>query len=78
MMQLIDCPSSIQLDDKICGMNRIFYAPEIQNEKLKLTPLADVWSVGAILYLMIVGEVIQKTACSNDSENFDFRETEWT
>ena len=58
LMQLLDCRGATALDDKICGSNRIFFAPEIKDEAAKVTPLADVWSLGAILYVLIANSVV--------------------
>ena len=60
VMQLIDCTSGVTFMEKICGMNRTFVAPEIEHNASKVTPLADVWSVGVILYVIIAGCIRHK------------------
>ena len=58
LMQLIDCQSDIAQADKICAINRIFIAPEVKNEKSTVTEMADIWSIGAILYFLVSSQVI--------------------
>ena len=78
-MQLLDCRGATALDDKICGSNRIFFAPEIQDAATKVTPLVDVWSLGAILYVLIANSVVgdSKRITNQDSDVFDFQQPEW-
>lgn len=57
ILQLVDIIDNVSLDDKICGLNSIFFAPEIHGRKA-VTPKADVWSIGAILYFLIVNSVM--------------------
>ena len=33
MMQLIDVPVNLTLDDKMCGTNRVYVAPEVLHEQ---------------------------------------------
>ena len=78
-MQLMDCRKATDLDDKICGSNRVFFAPEVSEETAKVTPLADVWSLGAILYVLIANQVISdQRITKKDSDVFDFRQPEWS
>ena len=73
IMQIIDCRSSTALDDIICGMNRKFFAPEVQDANVRVTHLADVWSLGAILYVLIANRVIhEERITKQDSDVFDF------
>ena len=78
LMQLIDCKRDVAQADKICPINRIFIAPEVKNEKTIVTEMADIWSIGAILYFLVSSQVIQaKGKGSGDSEIFTFGEPEW-
>ena len=78
MMKLIDIPKSFKIDDKICGMNNIFSAPEIQmDQKIDDNPKMDVWSLGAIIYMLIAGDVLQKTKNPKANSVFDFKEDAW-
>ena len=58
MMQLIDTLDNITEEQKTCGQNRVFAAPEIENQPV--TEKADVWSIGAILYVLHTGKVMQR------------------
>lgn len=56
IMQLLDVPNPLCIDANICGSNRIYLAPEIissRNSNDKITGKVDVYSVGAIMYLLI-------------------------
>ena len=56
IMQLIDLQSSqSRVAESMSGINKMFVAPEIRDEG-RLTIKADTWSLGAILYLLVVGE----------------------
>ena len=78
-MQLMDCRKATDQDDKVCGSNRIFFAPEISDETAKVTPLVDVWSLGAILYVLIANQVISdERLTKKDSDVFDFLQPEWS
>ena len=55
----------------ITGVDRLFLAPELI--KNRLGPKSDVWSIGAILYLLITGGVNDK----RHEEVFDFHENIW-
>ena len=55
--------------------NYIFQAPELRSRRSDLpSPASDVWSVGAILYVLMTGG--QRTF--NTFENFNFKESVWT
>ena len=58
-------------DDKyhVTGVDRLFLAPELYM-KHDESELNDVWSIGAILYLLITGGLSEK----KNEETFDFRE----
>ena len=56
IMQLIDIPHSVNINQNISDANRIFVAPELFEDgerSCQITGKADVYSVGAILYLII-------------------------
>ena len=53
----------------ISGVDRLFIAPELYKAS-EVSELNDVWSIGAILYLLITGGVNDK----RHEEKFDFRE----
>lgn len=43
-----------------------------------MTALADVWSLGAIIYVLIANNIISESReTKRDSDVFDFREPEW-
>ena len=56
--QLLDLTGSFNVK-KICGIDRCFLAPELllKNPYVPISPKADVWSVGVILYILITGEM---------------------
>lgn len=79
VMQLIDCASGVTYGEKICGMNSLFIAPEIENNISRVSEKADVWSLGATLYLLIAGCIRSKQVLSTvDCHVFDFSEPVWT
>ena len=55
----------------VSGVDRIFLAPELNS--YQLGPKCDIWSVGAILYLLVTGGVTDK----RHEEFFNFKETVW-
>ena len=63
-------------------MHHIFYAPEIYNSRTKADPSMDVWSLGAILYMLVVGEVLQKASiskfCNKVESVYDYTEPQWS
>lgn len=77
VLQLIDCTSGVPLSEKTCGLNNTFMAPEIEDISSVVTPLADVWSLGAILYSLVAGCIRNITVTQQDNL-FDFSEPEWT
>ena len=58
MMQLLDVAEHISLHDKMCGTNKIYLAPEINEHthRSQITKKADVWSTGVILYVLVIGK----------------------
>ena len=56
IMQLIELTGSFNMK-KICGIDRCFLAPElvIKDPSINITPKADVWSIGVILYILVAG-----------------------
>ena len=57
---------------QVSGVDNLFIAPELY-KKNEATPLNDVWSIGAILYLLITGGDDKNV----DEEKFLFREQQW-
>ena len=55
----------------------MFLAPEIINGDDQITTKADIWSLGAILYLLVTGNIQMGTDQSPDTVNFDFNESQW-
>ena len=80
IMQLIDVSGHLTLGEKICGTNKVYIAPELlqksQQQSLSVSEKADVWSVGAILYMLVIGRITDKMA-TKDTPTFDFSEPEW-
>jgi len=74
MMQLIDVPEHLTLADKVCGINRIFVAPEVQSNH-GYTTRADIWSTGVILYLLVTGGTENEINAKDQA--FQFTEPEW-
>ena len=83
MLQLIDIPDKITAHEKTCGLNRAFFAPEVMqvdsSSRALITAKVDVWSLGAMLYLLIDGAIMKRNAEENSSMhvNFDFGEQVW-
>ena len=89
-MQLLDIPHRLSISDHISGANRIYLAPELLDEEAIITGKADIYSMGAILYLLITKGVSEnynqavssptkhKTRGSvQPSDFFTFKESEW-
>mmetsp|Transcript_24990 Transcript_24990/g.31206 ORF Transcript_24990/g.31206 Transcript_24990/m.31206 type:complete len:132 (+) Transcript_24990:633-1028(+) len=55
----------------VSGVDRVFLAPELN--LCSCGPKNDVWSIAAILYVMVTGGSQEK----RPSENFDFSEAIW-
>ena len=72
MMVLINYRSP-EFVHEITGLDRLFLAPELSKsvEWNAKSPLNDVWSIGAMLYLLITGGHKEK------EEKFDFSEDQW-
>ena len=60
---------------RLSGVNLIYLAPEYFYGTSNCNWKVDVWSIGAILYLLITGGVSEKT--KTHEETFDFREPIW-
>ena len=75
MMQLIDVPEHLTIHNKMCGLNRLYMAPEVKEGHRQITPKADVWSTGVILYLIVTGNVIMQMASAEMP--FNFSEPVW-
>ena len=82
MMQLIDVPEHLSLEDKMCGSNRVYLAPEIlqchkkHDHASQISNKADVWSIGVILYTLVIGRISLQMA-TQETPVFDFTEPEW-
>ena len=80
MIQLLDIKKDISHEDKTCGLSSSFFAPEVVKGGT-VTFKSDVWSIGAVLYLMVAGSVllrIEKLKKSQSAQNvFDFSEPIW-
>ena len=63
IMQIVDVLDNVTEEQKTCGFNRIFAAPEIDlsSSTQTVTEKADVWSIGAILYILNTGQVMQRS-----------------
>ena len=59
MIQLLDLLKDIPQADKTCGLNATFFAPEVVKGGA-VSFKADVWGIGAVLYLMVAGSVMQR------------------
>ena len=79
VMQLIDVPEKLKMyEEKICGINRLFCAPEVQENSQNCTEKADVWSLGVILYFLVTGASEIRLKCnSNKRQVFNFLEPAW-
>lgn len=77
-MQLIDARDAGSLEGKLCGTSEIFVAPEVL-KRHRYTSKADVWSMGAILYLLICkGRLVTKATSKSSRPLFDFQEEAWS
>ena len=75
-MELIEFTGAKRRNERICGVwESIFFAPEVKNFHDNVTGKADIFSVGAILYLLMIGSAVDKPVCG--SVIFDFKELEW-
>ena len=78
MMQLIDVPEKLKMyEKKICGLNRLFCAPEVQANRENCTNKADVWSLGVILYFMVTMADNCLNFTSKKPQKFCFQEPIW-
>ena len=41
----------------MCGLNKLFLAPEVLQRKTKLSGKADVYSIGVILYSLVATDL---------------------
>ena len=53
-MQLVALQQQEYINDRISIVSRLFYAPEVKTGDKDVTSVADVWSLGAILYLIVM------------------------
>ena len=53
------------------GVDRLFLAPE--TNELRCSPKCDIWSIGAIIYLLITGGTTEK----RHEEDWSFKESVW-
>ena len=61
-----------ELHQQVSGIDRIFIAPEIINGDTTVTEKADIWTLGVILYILIIGGIQHN---SSDNIEFDLYET---
>ena len=54
ILQMVALQPKEYIDDRISIASRLFYAPEVTRGDKKITSVADVWSLGAILYLIVM------------------------
>ena len=82
-VQLLDRPRIMNLTDKISSFDKVFLAPELimANGALHATIKADIYSVGVILYFLVVKRFPFSKGYKNDSYSpnisLKFSEPEW-
>ena len=83
-MQLVALQQQDYVNDRISIASRLFYAPEVKSGEKNVTSVADVFSLGAILYLIVMFDfkianfnIKQKTTQPGNHVNFDFSEPQW-
>ena len=54
---MADLATHIKVSDKICGISKLFMAPECLNTTEKITYKADIYSLGVIVYLIIAWDL---------------------
>ena len=54
---MADLATHINVLDKICGINKLFMAPECFDKNEKITYKADIYSLGVIIYLIIAWDL---------------------
>ena len=65
-------------EEKICGINRLFCAPEVQANRENCTKKADVWSLGVILYFLVTGGSENRLKSTNKKPQiYNFKEPAW-
>ena len=52
-----DLATHIKVTDKICGISKLFMAPECFETTEKITYKADIYSLGVIIYLIIAWDL---------------------
>ena len=74
----MDISKTVTEEQKISGLNKLFFAPELFHKSEELTSKVDIWSIGAILYFLVCGKILDKKESSGDKASvFDFSEPEW-
>ena len=64
IMQMLDIAKKNQ-KYKISGLNNVFFAPELKSGG-NATAKADIWSVGVILYMIVVGKLMDYSIKSSE------------
>ena len=76
VLSLLGLSENRLCSEKTCSSDNLFIAPEMFSPldgTHPATPQADIWSVGAILYVLVTGGA--KEACG--TKPFDFDEAAW-
>ena len=56
-MQIAESSDLFKVIDKMCGLNKLFLAPEVLQKKTNLSGKTDVYSVGVILYSLVATDL---------------------
>ena len=60
-MQAAQCSNDFSVTEKIYGVSKLFIAPEVMTNPKKATGKADIYSLGVILYALIVNDLKEIT-----------------